>query len=246
MGQIKGSEKKIPAVIHQIWSDLRMPLPGYFKVLCETWKNDYPEWEYILWNDRMMDDFVREHYPQYWDIYRRFPYDVQRWDAVRYLILDKMGGMYIDVDYESLSPIDKLIENKTCCFALEPKLHCKAFEKFKKKVEQVFNNAMMASIPGHPFMRKVINTVFREETLCYNASKQLCVYNTTGPWMLIDLYYDLTEEEKKDIYLIPSEYVTPFNLPQARQVIMGEAGEELEQYLENAYAVHYFWGGWKQ
>lgn len=235
--------KKIPTIIHQIWSDSETPLPEHFRVLCDTWKKGYPEWEYRLWDDQMMGEFVREHYPQYWNIYSRFPYNVQRWDAVRYLILDKMGGMYIDVDYESLSPIDELIENKTCCFAEEPESHCKVF---KRPINQVFNNAMMLSIPGHPFIRKVINTVFREETLNYNASKQLCVYNTTGPWMLIDLYCDLTEEEKKEIYLIPSQYVTPFDVPQARRVIIGEESEELEQCLGNAYAVHYFWGGWRQ
>lgn len=238
--------RTIPTIIHQIWSDSEMPLPEHFKVLCDTWKKDYPEWEYRLWNDQMMDQFVQEHYPQYWNIYSRFPYNVQRWDAVRYLILDKMGGMYIDVDYESLSPINELIENKTCCFAQEPKSHCKAFEKFKREIDQVFNNAMILCTPGHPFIRKVINTVFKEETLNYNESKQFCVYNTTGPWMLIDLYCDLTEEEKKEIYLIPYQYVTPFDVPQARRVIMGEESEELEQCLENAYAVHYFWGGWKQ
>ena len=82
--------RTIPTIIHQIWSDSEMPLPEHFKVLCDTWKKDYPEWEYRLWNDQMMDQFVQEHYPQYWNIYSRFPYNVQRWDAMRYLILDKM------------------------------------------------------------------------------------------------------------------------------------------------------------
>ena len=234
--------RKTPTIIHQIWSDSKTPLPKYFNALCETWKNDYPEWEYILWNDQMMDEFIQEQYPQYWNIYSHFPYDVQRWDAIRYLILDKTGGMYIDVDYESLVPINKLIEDKTCCFALAPKSHCKVF---KRPIDQVFNNAMMLSIPGHSFIRKIIKTVFRKETLDCEASKHLCVYNTTGPWMLIDLYSKLTIEEKKDIYLIPAQYVTPFDIQEARRVIMGEESEELEQCLENAYALHYFWGSWK-
>ena len=233
----------IPRIIHQLWSGEEKPLPEDLKILSETWKEYHPDWSYELWDNNRINSFIKQYYPNYWNIYSRFPYNVQRWNAVRYLILDKMGGMYIDVDYKSLSPIDDLIENKTYCFAEKPESHCKVF---KRTINQVFNNAMMLSIPEHPFIRKVIKTVFREETLRYNASKELCVYNTTGPWMLIDLYCGLTEEEKEEIYLIPSQYVTPFDVSQAHRAIKGVESEELEQCLENTYALHYFWGGWRQ
>lgn len=235
--------QKIPKIIHQIWSEISAPLPKHFKALSETWKEHYSEWEYMFWDDRKMNEFIRKYYPEYWDIYNRYPYDVQRWDAIRYLILDRMGGMYVDFDYESIQPIGDLIKDKTCCFALEPELHRKVFPR---DVKDVFNNALMASIPGHPFMRKIISSVFSEKMPDYRGPKNIYVYNTTGPWILIDLYYELTEQEKDDIYLIPSKFVTPFDLPQAHRVIAGEISEELENCLEEAYAAHYFWGNWKK
>lgn len=234
---------KIPKIIHQVWSETYQPLPEQFKIFSETWKEHYPDWEYILWDNKKMNEFVQKSYPHYWNIFNNYPYDVQRWDAIRYLILDKIGGMYVDFDYESISPIDKLIEDKTCCFSLEPKSHINAF---KREVDDVFNNALMLNTPGHPFMHKIVETVFSESMLHYDAPKNICVYNTTGPWILIDLYYDLTEEEKKQVYLIPAEYVTPFDLPQANRLRRGEQSEELENCLEEAYAVHYFWGNWKK
>ena len=103
----------IPKIIHQIWSGIDEPLPDIFKMLGDTWKHDYPEWEYRVWDNRMMNDFVQEHYPQYWTAYQQFPYNIQRWDAIRYLLLDKIGGMYVDFDYESLASIEPLIEGKT-------------------------------------------------------------------------------------------------------------------------------------
>ena len=39
--------KKIPSIIHQIWSGVDGPLPEHFRVLGETWKRDYPNWEYM-------------------------------------------------------------------------------------------------------------------------------------------------------------------------------------------------------
>lgn len=234
---------KIPKIIHQIWSGVHMPLPEVFRILSETWRIHYPDWEYIFWDNDMINSFVEKYYPDYWDIFNKYPYDIQRWDAIRYLILDKIGGMYVDFDYESLSPIDELIKNKTCCFALEPKSHIKGF---KRKVDDVFNNALMLNTPGHPFMRKIVENVFTDEMLHYKAPKDICVFNTTGPWMLIDLYYDLKEEEQQQVYLIPAKYVTPFDVPQAFRFRMGEMSNELDSCLDEAYAVHYFWGNWRK
>ena len=217
---------RIPKVIHQIWSDIDRPLPEHFKTLGETWRKSYPDWEYIQWNNDMMNTFIKECYPEYWNIYNEFPYNVQRRDAIRYLILYQIGGMYVDFDYESLKPIDELIGDKICCFALEPDSHRLVF---KKDVEQVLNNALMLSSPRHPFMKKIIDNIFTEDTLREKwESKDLCVLNTTGPWKLIDLYYDLTDEEQHDIYLIPAKYVTPFDVPQTFRVRRGEVNDALE------------------
>jgi mannosyltransferase OCH1-like enzyme len=230
----------IPKIIHQIWSGIDEPLPEYFRILGDTWREQYPGWTHEFWDNHRMTCFIKEHYPKLWDAYNRYTYNVQRWDAIRYLILDKIGGMYVDFDYESLEPIDSLLTGKTCCFAMEPQSHCKIF---KRKV--MFNNALMACIPEHPFMKKIIKRVFSDEIVGFkDVSKDICVWKTTGPWNLIDLYEQATEEEKASVYLIPDKYVTPFDVMQARQLRMGVENEELENCLKEAYAVHYFFSSW--
>ena len=231
---------EIPKIIHQIWSGVDEPLPTHFKILGDTWKNDYPTWQYEFWDNDRMNIFVQDFYPHYWKLYNSFQYNVQRWDAIRYLILNKIGGIYIDFDYESIEPLDSLLDNQSCCFAMEPTSHCRIFNR-----EVMFNNALMASIPEHPFMKKIIDKVFSEEIVFYrNSSKDVCVWETTGPWTLINLYEDLSVTEKEKIYLIPDKYVTPFDVMQARRFRMGEISDELENRLEDAFAVHYFFGGW--
>jgi hypothetical protein len=109
----------------------------------------------------------------------------------------------------------------------------------------MFNNALMACVPEHPFMKRIVERVFSEDVVSYRASsKDVCVWKTTGPWNLIDLYEQSTTEEKTTVYLIPDKYVTPFDVMQARQFRMGEDSEELEKCLQEAYAVHYFFNGW--
>lgn len=237
----------IPKVIHQIWGG-DQPLPEIYAHLSESWKEHYPEWKYELWDDYKINYFMETHYPQYSEKYNNFPYHTQRWNVIRYMILNKIGGMYIDFDYESIEPIDDLLKDKTCCFAMAPKSHCPIFGK-----NIIFNNAMMLSTPLHPFMKKIIETVFSENwqtSVTYttaaftgeNHSPKDIVSHSTGPWMLMELYEQLPEKEKKEIYLIPDKYVTPFDLNQAHTIVHGTVNDELERCLEEAYAVHYHMG----
>lgn len=52
---------KIPSIIHQIWSETYMPLPDPFKMLSKTWKEHYPDWEYIFGNNKKMNEFIQEY-----------------------------------------------------------------------------------------------------------------------------------------------------------------------------------------
>lgn len=229
--------QKIPKIIHQIWSGVDEPLPEEFKSLGETWKRDYPDWEYHLWDNKKMIEFVKTEYPEHWFVYQKYPFNVQRWDAIRYLILEKIGGLYIDFDYESLQPMDEILENKTCCFSLEKDVGGGLFK--------VFNNAMMMSTPNHPFMQKIVKFVFSRTTLIPQyTSKNLAIFNTTGPYALIRLYETLTTAEKEDVYLIPSQFVSPFSGLEAEEVRLGVENQELEDCLDDAYAVHYYVSNW--
>jgi len=233
----------IPKIIHQVWSDKIRPLPLFFKELSETWRNVYPDWDYILWDDAAMDAFVKEHYPEYYPYYQSFSYDVQRWDTVRYLFLYQQGGMYVDFDYEAIEPLDDIYENHSCCFASEPQEHAQLFGK-----DVYINNGLIITEPNHPFIKNIINSVFKK----YPASRMYKdkmeeVLLTTGPLMITNLYE--TYENKDDICIMPSEIVAPLNKPEVADFINNEtlAPEirmALERKLEKAKAVHYFVGSW--
>lgn len=234
-------QQEIPKIIHQIWAGIDEPLPLYFQILGDTWRYNHPTWSYEFWDNERMNSFVIEHYPEFWKTYNKFHYNIQRWDAIRYLILNKIGGMYIDFDYESIQPMDPLFKDKTCCFALEPE-HQYAF--FKKEI--MFNNALMASIPEHPFLKKILEHVFSEKSIKYSiVPKEDCIMNTTGPFILIDLYQSLKEDEKEQIYLIPSKNVTPYDSFQSRAIVTGHANDYLEDRIKDAFALHYFNNAWR-
>lgn len=232
----------IPKIIHQIWSDINDPLPELFMEFSQTWKKHHPEWKYELWNEERMNRFVRDYYPQYREAYFRFPYNIQRWDSIRYLFLYEMGGMYVDFDSECLEPFDDLLKDKTCCFSLEPKEHGRVFKK-----ELFFNNALIAVVPKHPFIKEIIDFVFNNpKTVQFTTlhNKGIEVQESTGPLALVRLYENYPA--KDSIYLIPAEYVSPFSVSDINRLKRGDRSDELEKKMANACSIHYFFNTWIQ
>lgn len=233
----------IPKVIHQIWDGSRQRCPESFVAMAETWKTIHPEWKYEFWDHERIYKFIQSYYPQYLKKYESFKYDVQRWDAIRYLILNSIGGMYVDFDYECISSFDNLLDGKQCCFAEEPKEHAEVFP-----FDKFFNNALMASVPEHPFFHEIILQVFTEKDENINYShKNLEVLETTGPLMLTKLL--MRYKEANDIFIIPAELVSPLSKDDVQIYFSAEENEtEVVSYLENkltkAMAVHYFMGTW--
>ena len=104
---------QIPKIIHQVWEGKTTPLPDFLCKLGKSWRDKNPDWEYVYWDKARMDSFVHEYYPFYMDIYNKFPYDVMRWDVIRYMILYKIGGLYVDFDYEcSLKKQGAILSNE--------------------------------------------------------------------------------------------------------------------------------------
>src|SRR6185503_9275839 len=99
--------QSIPKVIHQTWKT--PDVPPQWRDYARTWQDLHPAWQYHLWTDEANRAFVAEHYPRLLPAFDAYPYAIQRADAVRYCLLHRYGGVYIDLDIECLRPIDPLI-----------------------------------------------------------------------------------------------------------------------------------------
>jgi mannosyltransferase OCH1-like enzyme len=151
--------------------------------------------------------------------------------------------MYVDFDSECLEPMDELFIGKTCCFSMEPEEH--GLLLFNKTL--YFNNALMASVPEDPFMKKIIEQVFSyipAQKKLFGGQRITEILTSAGPLMLVDLYEKYGHQY--NIYLIPAKYVSPFTDKEVRLIMQGDESEELERKLEGAYSIHYFFNGWVQ
>jgi len=86
--------------------------------------------------------------------------------------------------------------------------------------------------------------VFSQKNLFCAASysKSSFIINSTGPAMLTRLYESY--EPKTDVCLLTSSAVTPLSKTDVINIHKGNITPEIEQKVENAYAIHYFFNSW--
>lgn len=58
----------------------------------------HPGWQSYIWTDDAASDFVATRFPGVKDAWDRYPYQVQRIDALRYMVLYEYGGVILDMD----------------------------------------------------------------------------------------------------------------------------------------------------
>lgn len=132
----------VPRVVHRIW--LGGDEPEWSRRFANTWSR--PGWEIRLWTDATAPAlFPLRNQAVYDDAERIAPDHVGqlRADVLRYEILERFGGLYVDTDFELLRPIEPLLEGAQC-FAAWVTPH-------------FLNNAIMGAVAAHPFIGRLVD-----------------------------------------------------------------------------------------
>lgn len=174
----------IPFILHQTWKTSEIPLE--FRDYVASWKVRHPHWEYMLWTDEDNRALIEEHYSWFLPHYDSLPTKIQKVDAVRYFILHRFGGLYVDLDFECLRNFDELMQNFECFMGEEPKSH--ALKVYNRNPaahggSSVICNALMASTVEHPLWPLVWSEMMIRLS---NPKYFKDVLHTTGPAMLDD------------------------------------------------------------
>ena len=200
----------IPKLIHQTWKTAQ--IPGNLAAYEESWQRHNPSWRRILWTDRMLVDFVAEHYPDLLELYCSYPTPVCRADAARYMLLHTFGGLYADIDVECLAPLTPLIDEERAVLCHEPPNLWPETAPYRSHPFILFNG-VMASPAGHPFWRHVLDRL--PETR-HGTS----VIDMTGPCFLTGVYLGL--DDTKDIAVHSCHLFTPTDREQTEAPPYGD------------------------
>ena len=179
-------EGSIPKIIHQIWLDEHgKGIPPHYKPWMDSWKKNHPDWKYILWNKTASRQLIADRFPKYLKFYDEYPGVAYRADAVRYFILYLYGGVYLDLDVESLKTLDPWLKHVPCVITREHDAHAYLLHNLKNPLP---STAIMGCRPKHKFFAFVIRNL--EEN---NRTHGNHVLTATGPLMLAKMYYLFAE-----------------------------------------------------
>ena len=205
----------IPKIIHYCWFGKKKYSPLQ-KACINTWYKYLKDYKFILWNEEnapMEHPFVSYHYKK------------KNWafisDFVRLYAIYNYGGIYLDVDFEILKPLDDLLYNN--CFLGE-------------ELPGRITNAICGAIKGHIFFKKALefmeNRHFQKKTVMITPEVCTIIYNRLKNRGIAN-----------DIKIYSSEYFYPYNPfsadPQKRFLL-------INYITSKTYAVHHWGHSWKQ
>ena len=132
---------RIPKIIHQIW--LGSSFPKAYVNWQKSWLRFNPDWEYRLWTDKEANAFEFDSK----DIYNSTVNLGAKSDILRYFILKKFGGLYIDTDFECLCSFDDLHSRFDFYTGLIYSEH------------PYLGNGIIGCVPDHPIINLLCETI---------------------------------------------------------------------------------------
>lgn len=176
----------IPKHIFQTWytKDFSPEVQG----IIDRMKQMNPHYQYNIYTDEEMDNFVKEHYPgQIYDCYCKINMIVAKADFWRYLALYKYGGVYIDIDSSIDVPLDSFINSGDCAI-LSSECGRETFTQW----------ALIFDV-NHPILRRTIQ--FIVDNITHNRYPDN-VFHMTGPVVFTQAIKSIHREYfDKDIYV---------------------------------------------
>ena len=210
----------IPKIIHYCWFG-GAEIPGEYAGYISEWQQLHPEWEIKRWDESNIPNNF-----EYLKSALAGEFFANMSNFTRLYALKEFGGIYLDVDFKLLKPLDTLLNN-ACFFGFE--------EGDENKTTFWVNNAVCGAEKGHDF----IQACFEELVASFNGTEQA---NLSSPHLTTNLLVKKRNLQKYgqqllgDITLFAKEvfYPIPWNL--AKQV-----KNYTEHLHANTIAVH-MWG----
>lgn len=166
---------KIPKIIHQIWLGPNLP-PPQFAEFQEIVMRLHPDWEYHLWSEAQLEELNLDN----WDIVEKSQNWAEKSDIIRCDLLDRFGGVYMDVDMEMYKSLNELHEKYDFYAGME----------YPHKIATTTNRvwvgiSIMASRPHHPIMKawkRLIRNGWNDVDLRYSSQIERVINHTYFPF----------------------------------------------------------------
>jgi mannosyltransferase OCH1-like enzyme len=216
-------------IIHQVWfgtmPNKREANKTYkkFKKYRDSWKVKNPTWYHMEWDKRMSELFVFNFFPEHYDLYINYVYEIQKCDAIRYMILYRYGGLYVDMDYYCVKSFDEVFSlYKSPLYLVQT----------PNRSGDYVSNSLMYSVANHPYWKSLLVEMEIDKYTPIYYSKHLTVMFTTGPGLVNRVYQKYKRRYKLKSW--PHKYFQPHT----------HTENVLSLKNDDVYAIHMSDGCW--
>lgn len=197
----------IPKIIHQTYfKKVDLPTPAKKNIAFLKEKN--PGWEHRFYDDNDIVDFIKAHYsPDILRIYNKInpKFGAARADLFRYLLIYKVGGVYLDLKSTATKPLDDITSGQEYILTHWPGPPLGMFPEgdhvYPKGEYQQWH---IIGAPEHPFLKAVIDKVLGNIDN-YNEKDfpnlGLKVIRNTGPVPYTQAISPIIEKHPHKLYL---------------------------------------------
>lgn len=199
--------KDIPKLIHQTYKSKNIE-DAELRANVEYLQTINAQWKYNLYDDADIEQFICTNYSgEIYAYYQRIDssYGAAKADFFRYLLLYKMGGVYLDIKSTLERPLDDvLLPDDQYILAHWDNLDGSKYVDYGRHPELAsvseqgeFQQWFIVSAPGHPFLREVILRVMKciDDYNPWRVGIGLYgVLRTTGPVPYTLAIYDMLEK----------------------------------------------------
>ena len=169
-------ERGVPRIIFQTWKT-RHDLPPRFAWWSRSFRKHHPEWQYVRWDDHDNRAFIARDFPWFLSQYDAYPREIFRADIIRLFFLFRYGGLYADLDTQSLRPMDNDVAGKDVVLGRIGNAD---------SYDETYMNAIMASAPGQLFWLLAISiAIERFPGIARESGTPMPEY-FTGPFVITE------------------------------------------------------------
>jgi len=208
------TEIHIPKIIHHIW--LGSDLPEEYKFYIESWKTHHPAWKHYLWTDKHIKELNLFNIK----LFNKTKNNGQKSDILRYELLYRFGGIYVDTDFECLKPFNNLLTLKFFTGIAYP-----------SDIEMYIG--LIGSAPKHPIIKACLTNM---KDVKWRTPVD--VMTTSGNYYFTRCFMNNT---KTDTVALPMDYFYPLS---NHKRDIKDRTERLAFVKDCSYAIHHWGVSW--
>ena len=175
-----GKWSGIPKIIIKTSWQKRDSMPQQIIDALETTIRLNPGYTLYYFDNDDVDLFMKDFSQHVYDCYEKLVPGAFKADLFRVCFLYRYGGCYSDIGHVPLVGFDEICENADIVLVSDQNITQLPFMDYKNTFSGI-HNALMCSVPAHPFFEKVIEKTISNITNEYYGESPLDI---TGPIMI--------------------------------------------------------------